>query len=170
MTQAACRTMVGLVLLLGPAVAEARGADESLVGSRVRVRTTQRREAPVGVLEGESADELVIRAKGAPSPVQVRRRDVLSLEVSRGTRRHTLEGLAGGAIAWGAIVGALAATHSLPESGVNEPLFVGGMLAVGAGVGTLVKTERWERVPAGGVSVGIGPAPRGLQARVVVRF
>jgi len=164
------RTVSGLLLLLGAAVAEARGADESLVGSRVRVRTTGRAEDRVGVLEGATPDELVIRTKGAASPVPVRRSDVLRLEVSRGTRRHTLEGLLAGAIAWGAIVGALAVTDSLPESGVSEPLFVGGMLALGAGVGTLVKTERWERVPAGTVSVGIGPAPRGLQARVVVRF
>jgi hypothetical protein len=162
--------MVALVLLLGTAVAEARGAEESLVGSRVRVRTMQRGEPQVGILEGESADELVIRTKGAASPVQVRRRDVLRLEVSRGTRRHTLKGLLGGAVAWGAIVGLVAAFDTLDESGLGEPLVIGGMLAAGAGIGTMVKTERWERVAPGGVSVGIGPAAGGLQARVVVRF
>ncbi len=39
MTQLRCRIMVGLVLLLGTAVSEVRGDDDSLVGSRVRVRT-----------------------------------------------------------------------------------------------------------------------------------
>lgn len=170
MTQAFCRTLVGVALLLGAAVAEARGADDSLVGSRVRVRTMQLGEAQVGILEGATADGLVISIKGAASPVQVRRSDVLRLEVSRGTRRNTLKGLLAGAVAWGAIVGLVAAFDTLDESGVGEPLFVGGMLAAGAGIGTLVKTERWERVPAGGVSVGIGPFSRGLQARIVVRF
>jgi len=163
-------TLVGLTLLLGTAVPELRGADEGLVGSRVRVQTSHRRDAQVGVVEAESAAELVIRTKAAATPVEVRRSDVLKLEVSRGTRRHTLKGLLAGAVAWGAVVGLVAAFDTLDESGVAEPLFVGGLLAAGAGLGTLVKTERWERVPSGGVSVGIGPAPRGLQARVVVRF
>jgi hypothetical protein len=44
------------------------------------------------------------------------------------------------------------------------------MLAAGAGIGAMVKTERWERVPAGGVSLGIAPRPRGLQAQIVLTF
>jgi len=78
---------VASLVLLSVVVPEARGADESLVGSRVRIRASQMGEAQVG-----------------------------------------------------------------------------------AGVGSLIKTERWERVPAGGVSVGIGPGPGGLQAQIVVRF
>jgi hypothetical protein len=170
MTWTPCRIMVGVVMLSGAAVSEARGADESLLGSRVRVRTIQPGEPQVGVLEGATPDELVLRTEAAASAVQVRRSDVVRLEVSRGTRRNTLKGLMGGAIAWGAIVGLVAAFDTLDESGVGEPLFVGGLLAAGAGVGSLVKTERWERVPANGVSVGIGPSPRGVQARIVVRF
>lgn len=170
MAQAFCRTMVGVALLLGAAASEARGADESLVGSRVRVRTIQRGEPQVGILEGATADELVLRTESATSPIQVRRTDVARIEVSRGTRRHTLKGLVAGAVAWGALVGLVAAFDTLDESGVGEPLVVGGFLAAGAGIGTLVKTERWERVPPGGVSIGIGPAPRGFQAQVAVRF
>jgi len=170
MTQASCRIMVGVVLSLGTAASEARGADEGLRGSRVRVRTAYLSESQVGVLEAATPDELVLRTKAAASPVQVRRGDIVRLEVSRGTRRNTLKGLLGGAIAWGAIVGLVAAFDTLDESGVGEPLFVGGLLAAGAGIGTMVKTERWERVPAGGVTVGIGPARPGMQARIVVRF
>ncbi len=115
MTQLRCRIMVGLVLLLGTAVSEVRGDDDSLVGSRVRVRTGHLGGPQVGVLEGATPGELVIKTHTEASPMRVRRADVVRLEVSRGTRRHTL------------------------------------------------------RVPAG-VSVGIGPAPQRLQAKVVVRF
>ena len=163
------RTVVSLVLL-GTVVPAARGADESLVGSRVRIRVGPMGEPSVGVLEGATPDELVIRPEGAAPPVHVRRSDVLQLEVSRGPRRHTLKGLLAGAVAWGAMVGLVAAFDTLDESGVGEPLVIGGMLAVGAGIGSLIKTERWERIPGGRVSVRIGPTPGGLQARIAVRF
>ena len=170
MAEARWRMMVGLALLLGTAISEARGADESLVGSRVRVRPVHLGQPQVGVIEGATPGDLVIKTNTATSPIQVRRTDVVRLEVSRGARRHTLKGLLAGAVAWGAIVGLVAAFDTLDESGVGEPLFVGGMLVAGAGIGSVVKTERWERVPAAGVSVGIGSRPRGIQARVVLRF
>ena len=121
----------------------------------------------MGILERATSSELFIRPSAADSLVEVRRSEVLKLEVSRGTRRNTLKGLVAGALAWGAIVGAVAAFDTLDESGVGEPLFIGGMLAAGAGVGSLVRTERWERLPVGGVAVGPG---RGFHARVVVTF
>src|SRR5512134_1353444 len=167
MTRRKWRVVVSLVLLgsVGP---ESWGADESLVGSRVRIRTAQKREPRVvGVLEEVTPDELLIKTKEAASPIEVRRSDILGFEVSRGSKRHTLKGLLAGAAAWGAIVGLVAAFDTLDESGVGEPIFVGGLLVAGAGVGSLVKTERWERVPAGRVSAGLGASPRGLQAQVV---
>ncbi|HEX9189574.1 MAG TPA: hypothetical protein VGB87_21040 [Vicinamibacteria bacterium] len=157
-------------LLLGTMGAEARAGEEDLLGSRVRVRTIQPGEPRVGVFEQSTPDELVIRTGGPDSPVRVRRADVAGLEVSRGTRRHALKGLLAGAVAWGALVGLVAAFDTLDESGVGEPLVIGGMLAAGAGVGALVKTERWERVPAGEASIQIGPVRGGLQVRVVVGF
>ena len=170
MTRTRRQVTMAFALSLGMAVAEARAEEVSLLGSRVRVRTVQLREPQVGVLEDTTRDELVIETGAATSPVKVHRADVVTLEVSRGSRRHTLKGLLAGAVAWGAIVGLVAAFDTLDESGVGEPLFIGGMLAAGAGVGTLVKTERWERVPSEGVSIGIGPAPGGIQARIAVRF
>ena len=159
-----------LLLSLGAIAAEARAEQESLLGSRVRVRTVQLGEPQVGVLAGSTVDDLILETGAAASSVKIRRSDVVKLEVSRGTRRHTLEGLLAGAVAWGAIVGLVAAFDTLDESGVGEPLFIGGMLAAGAGIGTLVKTERWERVPAAGASIGIRPVPGGFEARIAVRF
>lgn len=169
MTRGNWRVVASLVLLgtVGP---ESWGADDSLVGSRVRIRTAQQGEPRVGVLEKVTPDELLIRPRAAASPIEVRRSDILGFEVSRGSKRHTLKGLLAGAVAWGAIAGLVAAFDTLDESGVGEPLFVGGLLVAGAGVGSLIKTERWETVPAGGVSAGIGAGPRGLRAQVVFRF
>jgi hypothetical protein len=163
------RIALGLVLL-GAAHSAAQEAAQSPVGSRVRVRTADHKPAQVGVLEAASADRLLIRTSPSDPPIEVRAADVTKLEVSRGRRRNTLKGLLAGAVAWGAIVGLVAAFDTLDESGVGEPLFIGGMLAAGAGIGAMVKTERWERVPAGGVSLGIAPRPRGLQAQIVLTF
>src|SRR5512139_4317305 len=162
MTQTRRWITATMLLAVGTMVAEARAEDESLLGSRVRVRTVRLGEPQVGFLEKSTGDELIIRTSAKAAPLKVRRADVLQLEVSRGTRRHALKGLLGGAVAWGAIVGLVAAFDTLDESGVGEPLFIGGMLAAGAGIGSLVKTERWERVPLGGPSIGIGPVPGGF--------
>ncbi len=161
---------VAAALLLGTIGAQARAEEEDLLGSRVRVRTMQPGEPRVGVLEESTPDELAIRTGGPGSPVRVRRGDIAGLEVSRGTRRHALKGLLAGALAWGAVVGLVAAFDTLDESGVGEPLFIGGMLAAGAGVGALVKTERWERVPVREASIQIGPVRGGLQVRVALGF
>jgi hypothetical protein len=164
-----CRVALGLALL-GAAHLEAQEAATSLVGSRVRVRTADHASPQVGVLEGASTDRLLIRTSASAPPIEVRPADITKLEVSRGRRRNTLKGLLAGALAWGAVVGLVAAFDTLDESGLGEPLVIGGMLAAGAGIGTLVKTERWERVPVGAMSLGIAPRPRGLQAQIVVSF
>ena len=101
---------------------------------------------------------------------QVARTEIVSLDVSRGFRRHTVKGLLGGALAWAAVVGLYAVFDTLDESGVGEPLFIGGMLAAGGLVGTLVKTEQWERPSTAAVSVRLLARGRGVQAQVVVAF
>jgi len=159
-----------LAVLVGTIGAGARADEGSLLGSRVRVRALSPGHSWVGVLEESSTDVLILRTSGSGSPVRVARSDVARLEVSRGTRRHALEGLLAGAAAWGAVVGLVAAFDTLDESGVGEPLFIGSMLAAGAGVGALVKTERWERLPSGAASIQIGPVRGGLHVRVALGF
>ena len=101
---------------------------------------------------------------------RVSRDNILGPEVSRGFRRHTVRGLVGGALAWGAVVGLYAAFGTLDESGVGEPLFIGGMVAAGGVVGSLFKTERWERLPVSAVSARVLPCRRGVRAEVVLTF
>jgi hypothetical protein len=162
----------GLLLLAWASVARADDtrADDGLEGARVRLRTASTSEARTGVVESWTPAELVIRPEPDAVPLRVPRGEITSLEVSRGTRRHPLAGLLGGALAWGAIVGLTAAFSTLDESGLGAPAFIGGMLVVGTGVGALVQTERWEPVPASRLSVAVVPAPRGAQVRFSLRF
>ena len=152
--------VASLALITSVTVPVARGDDDTLaVGMRVRIRTVEPGPARIGALVTGSADELWVRLEGAQAPVALRRTDVAMVEVSRGVKRHTLRGLLAGALVWGVVVGGVAAFDTLDESGVGEPAFVGGLLAAGAGIGALVKTEHWQPVPTG--SVSIPPAPRG---------
>lgn len=159
-----------LVSLLGAGLAQAEQASASLLGSRVRIRLAQLAEPQVGVLTAAGSDSLAIETSASAFPLELRRADVLDLQVSRGAKRHTLQGLLAGTVAWGAIVGLIAAFDTLDESGVSEPLFIGVLPGVGAGVGTLVKTERWERVPLPAVSSRLGPPGPGLRLQVTLRF
>jgi len=161
---------LGLILLLGAAGVEAQESNASPLGSRVRVRTLQLREPQVGVLETATLDSLTVKTASPEAATLFRRADITELEVSRGVKRHTLKGLLAGGIAWGAIAGLVAAFDTLDESGVGEPLFVGGLLAAGAGIGAMVKTERWERVDLGAGSARLAPRARGVQVRIVLNF
>ncbi len=160
-----------VLLLAAPIGVRHVTADEqpSLVGSRVRVETPGSATPLVGVIADADIDSFLIQtSKGAA--FRVSRDDVLGLEVSRGQRRRTLQGAAGGVLAWAAIVGLYAAFDTLDESGVGEPLLIGGLIVAGAGVGSLIKTERWERVPVSRVSFRLSPRPRGVRAEVVLAF
>ena len=75
-----------------------------------------------------------------------------------------------GALAWLAVVGLYAAFDTVDESGVAEPLFIGGMIAAGGIVGSLIKTERWETVPVPSVSARVRPRRRGVGVELVLAF
>lgn len=160
-----------LCLIVGIAATPVQGADESAsLGSRVRIHTIQPDCFQTGFLEARMPEGLVVRLDGVTAPVMFHHGDVAKLEVSGGMKRRTLKGLVIGALAWAAIVGAEAAFDTLDESGVGEPLFVGGILAAGAGIGSVVKTERWQRVPTSSASISPGSRGRGIEMKVVVRF
>jgi hypothetical protein len=161
---------LGFILLLGTAGVEAQEPQASLMGSRVRVRTVQLPEPHVGVLKGSTLDGLVIETSDSVSPIRLPRTEIVGLEVSRGVKRHTLKGLLAGGIAWGAIAGLVAAFDTLDESGVGEPLFVGSLLAAGAGIGSLIKTEQWARVELAAGAARLAPRTRAVQARIILRF
>lgn len=90
------------------------------------------------------------------------------LQVSRGKRGNTLKGVL--AAAWAATVGLMAAFDTLDESGLGEPLVIGGYLATGALVGSLVKTERWSEVPLPSAGSVVSRSRPGFRLEVAVRF
>jgi hypothetical protein len=170
MTKTSWLVTTGILVALHGSAGGAAAGETLPQGERVRVRTTVSEAARTGTVEAWTSDELVLRTSPSSDPVRVRRNEISSLERSLGKRRHVVLGLLAGAATWGAVVGLTAAFDTLDESGVGEPLFIGSLLAVGAGVGAAVKTERWEPVSSARVSLELAPAQRGVQARVAVRF
>jgi hypothetical protein len=163
-----CAGLLLLVVVFGAARVSAEGRGD-LLGKRIRVQTTGATQV-VGLVVDSDADSLSIQSDPDGSVSRVARGEVRRLEVSRGFRRHTIQGLVGGVVAWGAVVGLYAAFDTLDESGVGEPLFIGGVVAAGGLVGSLIKTERWEPVPGAVVSLRVLPRRRGVQAEVVLAF
>jgi hypothetical protein len=153
-----------------PVVPSTSIAEEiDLLGKRVRLQTGSSTPL-VGVVTNADSDSLLLQTSKQGGAFRVSREDILALEVSRGVRRQTVLGLIGGALAWATVVGIYAAFDTLDESGVGEPLFIGGMVAVGGIVGSQFAAERWEQVPVSAVSVRVVPRRRGAQAEVVLRF
>ncbi len=164
------RCLLVSLMLLSPSAGELSAEEANLLqGARVRVNTV-RSGVLLGSVAAADADTLTIDRAAGGGMTQVARTEIVSLDVSRGFRRHTVKGLLGGALAWAAVVGLYAVFDTLDESGVGEPLFIGGMLAAGGLVGTLVKTEQWERPSTAAVSVRLSARGRGVQAQVVVAF
>jgi hypothetical protein len=114
------------------------------------------------------------------------RASLTSVQVSLGTKRHTLLGALFGAIA-GAAAGASAPIDTATCESYSSDTFcsrgeaVAAMTvvigAIGAGVGALIKTEKWQKVSVEVLaprSSASGAAPRGrgvaVAAQVAVRF
>jgi hypothetical protein len=110
------------------------------VGSRVRLRSTAVAGRPVGLVVAID-DRLLTLAEDKRVPTQVPVASITSLQVGLGKKRNTLKGLLIGA-ALGALL--YAVDDQREESG--GLLLVGGPL-FGAGIGALVKTDRWQSVP-----------------------
>ena len=158
-----------LLVLLAFFGARLSAAEETLLGARVRLRTAGS-GALVGVVTASDEESFLVRRSGEDTLIRVPRSELTSVEVSRGYRRNTVKGLVGGALAWAAVVGLYATFDTLDESGVGEPLFIGGMVALGGAVGSLVKTEKWQRVSPGELSLRLAPRRRGFAAELALAW
>ena len=144
------------------------------VGSKVRLSAPT---VATGRIQGvvlEADQEFLIVGGRRPDPLRVSRRAVTRVEVVTGRRGHAWMGM------WiGAGIGALLAGSNpcvnegcaegfSPEFAVYGAL-LGGMS--GAGIGALIKSDRWTEIPVDRLHVGLGPVRgRGVGLRVSVGF
>ena len=112
------------------------------------------------------------------SVVDVPRAAIQELEIARGRRSHAKKGaIIGAAAGAGFVLAAFAAEKgcdSDPRCGIYSSVFATVFGAtgalVGAGIGAMVKTDRWVKVDPGRVRVGVAPTGRGVVVSVSVAF
>jgi hypothetical protein len=171
------RAAVGLTLLVATdAVSEQHPPDLSMVtlGSKVRLLAPTVAEGRVeGVVLQADQEFLTVSGK-RPDPLRVSRQAITHLEINTGRRGHALKGM------WiGGLTGAVwAGSHPCVNEGCAEGFSVefavyGGLLGglSGAGIGALIKTDRWTEVPPDRVHVGLAPVRgRGVALCVSVAY
>ena len=170
------RPVVSMLLCVGVAASPPLRADEPVApssGARVRFETSGEGSRTGTVVE-VGADALLVRLTRTSAVVHVPLADMQSLEVSAGWRSHAGTGALITGIP-GALFGGFAGLHAgcyeqsncygagLAYAALGA--FIVGSLSglVGAAIGALIKTERWERVQVSTphASFQFGPTGRG---------
>jgi len=142
-------------------------------GSRIRVTAPALGvDKLVGTSVEVDATRIRVQADDQAAAMTISLTEVTRLEVSQGRKSNALAGLGIGFLG-GAAIGGLVAMQFDEEGGDSSQgqyfLFgavVGGAAfgAIGAGIGALVKTERWEEVPLDRLRVSIVPLRDGRLA------
>lgn len=144
------------------------------VGSRVRLRSNALAGQPRGLVV--AIDEHVVTlATDGGVPLKIPVGSVTSVDTSLGRKRRTLEGLALGVVG-GALLGLgfkvdpdNCGEYSLNSCSRGEAVAEGamGFGLIGAGLGALIKTDRWSAVT---LRASPAVAGRGAGAALTVRF
>jgi hypothetical protein len=145
-------------------------------GARVRVTALggTRRQLTGSLLSLDERTLTIMDADG--QTVKVPREIVTRLDVSWGRKRSVLPGLLIGAAAGGLIAAILPLCDSYDGTcSTRGELITGGVIAfggIGAGVGALVKSDKWVEMPMGRVRVGLQPIPsrRGVGVALTLGF
>ena len=160
-------------LLAGEAAAQTK---EILIqaGDRIRYRTASGSKERAGkALVLETGPDW-LRVEDKRGAFQIDKSALQSLAVLRGKHRNPVGGAMIGFLP-AALFGAFAA-GSMCDYGSDcnvlpAALVVGGMGAVvGAGVGALVKTDRWVNAPMNRVRFGVAPVKGGVRAALSLSF
>ena len=164
-----------LVLLALPLL---QGASSPLTpGARVRatVREPGRVERQmVGSLRTFDSERLTLSAEDSGNQVALARPNITRLEISRGRKGHAVMGLLLGTVL-GLSAIALKDAGCGPDCEKPSTGFVVGAVAggalVGAGIGAMVRSERWESLPWAVGQARRSAAPiSGPNLRVTLRF
>lgn len=166
---------LGILLASMPSVT-AGAADRELriqVGDPIRYRIGDEKLAKAVVVEAAADWLRVADASGAERRLD--KSSLQSLAALRGKKRHPGEGALIGFLpgaAFGAFAAGAMCDRDSPCNIGPALVVVGAMSAVlGAGVGALIKTDRWEEAPLGRVRFGIAPAKGGgVRAALTLSF
>jgi hypothetical protein len=143
--------LVALTLSVScPHRAPGQRVTEALVGSRVRLETTNGAQA-IGTIVSVDADSIRLESNRQNSPISLPRADVLSYDVSAGRERGRgakRGAIVGGGLGLALVVASLrndTATVHRRDSDLRQsvPIAV-GITALGAGIGAALAPERWE--------------------------
>jgi hypothetical protein len=166
---------------------EVRPAEPDLpisVGRKIRLEApTVFQGAVQGTVIATDDSSLLINTE-QQMPLRVSRQAVTRLEVVVGRRRNARKGLIIGAAAGAALVGLVAAT---PKDSLCPPkeldvqecldarsLFLTAGVPIlaleGAGIGALIKSDRWSSVPIDKAHVTVTPTRHGLGLALSLRF
>ena len=175
-------TMVALIVCMMPiqAVGQEQGsptpASVLAVGTRVRLRSSAIQGQMRGVVASLDDKALTLTGDG-DRPVVIPLDSITALDASRGRRRNALQGLAIGAVS-GALLGLTFKVDSQNcydsdnfcsrGEAVGAGSFFFGVL--GAGIGALVKSDRWGAVVLTPGKAHAARSPSGFGLLVTVRF
>jgi len=154
--------MVVVALLAGPTAADPKPLVLE-TGDKIRWRLATEKTGQ-GVVREVGPDWLRVEDKRGAS-LRLDKTALQSLAAVRGKKRNPLGGALIGFLpgaAFGAFAAGAMCDYGSPCSYGTAALVVGGMTAVvGAGVGALIKTDRWQQAPVSRVRFALAPAKGG---------
>jgi len=151
-----------------------QGAESGRTGERVRIVSAEfGRRKLTGRLLAIDDETLLLKMAGRAEPLRLRRSSVERLDVSRGIRGHGGTGAAIGALALGLPTGLFFGAWGAAGGGGDGAVLAAAVVGVGSGaaigalVGSAVRTERWDHAS---LSVAVVPRPRGGGVALSLRF
>jgi len=150
-----------LLLLAVVALGDDSGDPTVAVGSRVRIRApTLTSDRIEGTLIGVDESTFLVESKDRER-LTVPRDAVTHLAVSAGQRRWKLRG---------ALIGAGFGLLAIGAGGSQASPLVTCSALLGTGIGALVRSDRWQKVPLDRVHASVTPLPRGVALTVSFAF
>jgi hypothetical protein len=164
-TQNVVLSLVCLVPVAAPSVAGEPPLPLPSVGTRIRVTTPKHVAGRLTGTLAEVSDREMVIALSSAERRTIPLDGVTRLERSRGRHGHWAPGAVVGAVLGGAFFGAasMALCDAASCSVSMTAVLVGAGLGAlpGAGIGALIRTERWEEAKGTRVRVGVAPTRGG---------
>ena len=169
-------TGAGFLMVAVSFVAQAAAAEpkelQLQLGERIRYRLLTEKTGK-GVLRELGPDWLRVEDERGRS-LRLDMSALQSLGAVRGKKRNTLEGAFIGFLpgaSFGAFAAGMMCDHGSPCDYAGPALVLGGMTAAfGAGIGALIKTDRWQHAPVSRVRFSLAPAKGGVRAALKLSF